>query len=361
MAPDNQQGTAADPRVAGAAAHWGFRFTANGTDYGDFAATLARISRWADWCREWGVTAARYEQLAEAAEISGQHATAAGAWQRASLAWHWGKFVFTEDQVQQRAAHERTVACFRKAAPALTPPAELVRVPYGSHALAAYLRVPPGERRAPVVIMVPGLDSTKEELQATAEYFLARGLATLAIDGPGQGEAEYELPIEPGYEKVAAAAVDYLRGRDDIDTGRIGLFGVSLGGYYAARAAAYEPRLRAVVALAGPYRLDLGWDDLPPQTRAVFQVRSGAKTADEARAKAAELSLEEAAAHIATPLLIVGGGRDTIIPAHHQQRLAGRVPAAELMIYPDGSHGVTNRAYESRSLMADWLAARLLT
>ena len=102
--------------------------------------------------------------------------------------------------------------------PPLTPPAELVRVPYGSHALAAYLRVPPrpapGQAKAPAVIMVPGLDSTKEELQATAEFFLARGLATLAIDGPGQGEAEYELPIEPRYEKVATAAVDYLRGRD---------------------------------------------------------------------------------------------------------------------------------------------------
>jgi 2,6-dihydroxypseudooxynicotine hydrolase len=212
----------------------------------------------------------------------------------------------------------------------------------------------------PLVIMVPGLDSVKEELQATAEFFLARGLATLAVDGPGQGEAEYDLPIEPRYEQVATAAVDYIRGRDEIDSGRIGLFGVSLGGYYAARAAAYEPRLRAVVALAGPYRLDLGWDELPPQTRSTFQARSGAKTEADARARAAELTLEEAAAHIATPLLIVGGGRDTIIPAYHQQRLAERVPAAELLLYPDGSHGVTNRAYESRSRMADWLAARLI-
>ena len=360
MVSDKQPESPTDARVTGAAAHWGYRFIANGTDYGDFTATLARITRWADWCREWGVTATHYEQLAQAADDAGQAATAAGAWQRAALAWHWGKFVFTDDPVQQRAAHDRTVACFRKAAPALTPPAELVAIPYGSHALAAYLRVPPGQANNPAVIMVPGLDSTKEELQATAEFFLARGLATLAVDGPGQGEAEYELPIEPRYEKVATAAVDYLREREEIDTGRIGLFGVSLGGYYAARAAAYEPRLQAVVALAGPYRLDLGWDELPPQTRATFQARSGAKTADEARAKAAELTLEEAAARIATPLLIVGGGRDTIIPAHHQQRLASRLPAAELVIYPDGSHGVTNRAYESRSLMADWLAARLV-
>jgi dipeptidyl aminopeptidase/acylaminoacyl peptidase len=350
-----------DARVAAAAAHWGYRFTSNGTDYGDVTATLARITRWDDWCREWGFTAARYERLAEAAQHAGHHATAAGAWRRAALAWHWGKFVFVDDPAAQRAAHDRGVACYRKGAAALTPPAELVRLPYADTQLAAYLRVPAaaGAVRPPVVIMVPGLDSTKEELQATAEYFLARGVATLAIDGPGQGEAEYELPIEPAYEKVATAAVDYLNSRDDIDSARAGLFGVSLGGYYAGRAAAYEPRLSAVVALAGPYRFDLDWDALPPQTRAAFMVRSRAATDEQARARAAELTLEEAASAITMPLLIVGGGRDTIVPAYHQERLATQVPHAELVLYPDGGHGVTNRAYESRSLMADWLADRL--
>ena len=86
-------------------------------------------------------------------------------------------------------------------------------------------RVPAGPRRRPrppVVIMIPGLDSVKEELQATAEYLLSRGLAVIAIDGPGQGEAEYELPIEPAYERVTAAVADYLKGRDDIDPDRIG-------------------------------------------------------------------------------------------------------------------------------------------
>jgi 2,6-dihydroxypseudooxynicotine hydrolase len=359
MAQQQQAEETKDARVASAAVHWGYRFTANGTDYGDVTATLARITTWADWCREWGVTATHYEQLAAAAEDAGQLETAAGAWQRAALAWHWGKFVFVDDPKQQRAAHDRSVACFRKAVPALSPPAILVEIPYGTTVLPAYLRLPETLQAAPAVIMVPGLDSTKEELQATAEYFLARGMATLAVDGPGQGEAEYELTIEPAYEKVAAAAVDLLQTIQDIDSEKIGLFGVSLGGYYAARAAAYEKRLKAVVALAGPYRFDLDWDELPAQTRATFQARSGAKSAEDARAKAADLTLEEAAAHIDTPLLVVGGGRDTIVPAYHQERLAAEVKTAELVLYPDGSHGVTNRAYESRSRMADWLFARL--
>ncbi|MFY9778068.1 MAG: alpha/beta fold hydrolase [Trebonia sp.] len=353
-----QDQTEPDARVAAAAAHWSYRFISNGTDYGDFTATLSRITRWDDWCREWGNTAAEYEQLAESAEDAGQRETAAGAWRRAALAWHWGKFVFVDHPDEQRAAHDRSVACYRRAAGSLTPPAELVRIPYAGTQLPAYLRVPAGPR-PPVVIMVPGLDSTKEELQATAEYYLARGLATIAIDGPGQGESEYELPIEPAYEKVATAAVDYLRTREDVDGEKTGLFGVSLGGYYAARAAAYEPRLAAVVSLAGPYRFDLGWDDLPAQTKATFQARSGATSEAAARAKAAELTLEDAAGRISIPLLVVGGARDRIVPAYHQERLAKEAPGAELLLYPDGSHGVTNRAYESRSRMADWLAGHL--
>jgi dienelactone hydrolase len=358
--PTEPEPGAKDERVVAANAHWAARFIANGTSYSDFQATMARITAWEDWCREWGRTGQYYERLAEDAEQAGHRVTAGEAWRRAALCWHWGKFVFVDDLDQQRAAHDRTVACFRRGAATLSPPAQPVRVPYQNTTLAAYLRIPgtPGAK-PPVVIMMPGLDSVKEELQATAEYMLARGLAVIAIDGPGQGEAEYELPIEPAYERVATAVADYLEGRDDIDPARIGGFGVSLGGYYAARAAAYEPRIKAAVALAGPYQWSLDWDILPPQTRATFQRRSGATTEAQAREKLSKLTLEPAAALITTPLLVAAGGRDRLVPTYHAERLAREAPGAELMLDPDGSHGLTNHAFESRSKMADWLAAHL--
>jgi 2,6-dihydroxypseudooxynicotine hydrolase len=349
----------ADARVAAADAHWAARFVANGTDYSDFRATMARIARWDDWCGEWGRTATGYETLALRAEQDGHPATAGGAWRRAALCWHWGKFVFSDHLQEQRAAHERAVSCFRRGAGTLSPPAERVAIAYGDDSLAAYLRVPVGLTVPPVVIMIPGLDSVKEELQATAEYLLDRGLAVLAIDGPGQGESEYRLVIEPAYERVATAAVDFLRTRPDIDAERIAVFGVSLGGYYAARSVAYEPRLRAGVGLCGPYRFDLDWDSLPPQTRATFQFRSGAATPAEARERAGMLTLEKAAERITRPLLVVHGGQDRLIPPYHAERLAREAPGAELVMDPDGNHGLTNHAFESRSRIADWLAAQL--
>src|ERR1700735_3604022 len=137
----HDQPAAPDARVAAAAAHWGYRVTSHGTDYGDFTPTLARIARWADGCREGAVTASRYEQMAEAAEDAGHQETANGAWRRASLAWHWGKFVFVDDLVQQRAAHERSVACYRRAAAGLTPPPPLRHIPPHASPAAASLRV----------------------------------------------------------------------------------------------------------------------------------------------------------------------------------------------------------------------------
>ncbi len=358
--------------VAAASAHWGLRFVANGTDHTDVQATLARITSWDDWCREWGVTARHYESIAETAARDGHLVTAGEAWRRAALCWHWGKFVFVDHPDEQRTAHERTVECFRLGADTLSPPAESVAIPYGERRLAAYLRVPePGAAPAgagdlldeaappPVVIMIPGLDSVKEELQATAEYLLRRGLAVLAVDGPGQGESEWELPIEPAYERVVSAIVDYLAGRTDIDAERIGVLGVSLGGYYAARSAAFEPRLWAAVDLAGPYRFDLDWDTLAPQTRAAFRVRSRSATDEQARERAAALTLEDVAPRIGIPLLVVHGGQDRLIPSSHAERLAREAPDSDIFLFPDGNHGLTNHAFESRSLIADWLTGRL--
>ncbi|MGH9098784.1 MAG: alpha/beta hydrolase family protein [Acidimicrobiales bacterium] len=352
-----------DPRVEAAARHWGTRFTHNGTDSADFARTVARISRWEDWCREWGRTAQAYEDLAKDAERLGRSVTAMAAWRQAGLAWHWAKFVFVIDLAQQRAAHERAVAAYANGAAGLHPPAERVLVPYKSTHLPAYLRVPAtGDGRPPpVVVMVPGLDSVKEELQSTADYFCARGLATLAVDGPGQGESEYELPIEPAYEHVAAAALDFCEQRTDLDASRAGIFGVSLGGYYAGRAMAYEARLRAGVELAGPYRFDAEWDSLPPMTRETFRHRSRARSDEEARKAAASLTLDGAAARISHPLLVVHGAKDRIVGPQHAERIAAEAPGAELWMLADGNHGVTNRAFESRSALADWLGETLDT
>lgn len=348
-----------DERVAVATQHWGPRFVAQGVEPNDFNRTLARIKRWDDWCREWGMTAADYERMAEAAEKTGHKLTAGLSWLRASLCWHFGKFVFVQDIGQLKVASERTAACFLRGAWALEPPAEAVEIRYDGATMRGLLRKPAGVRRPPVLLMIPGLDSVKEELQATADHFLRRGIATVAIDGPGQGEMEFDRNIEPAYERPAGAAIDWLEAREDVDASRVGVFGVSLGGYYAVRVAAMEPRVRATIELAGTYSLAGFWDKRSVVSRDAFIKRSGAQDEKHARELAKEIDMAGLGARIKRPLLIVHGKSDPIASFAGAERLASETATAELVTYEDGTHAITNRPFESRALMSDWMADKL--
>src|SRR5437764_10740506 len=229
-----------DPRVQAAIAHWAPRFIAQGVDYNDFVRTTERIQRWPQWCTEWQRTAAEHEALARVAEERDSPLAAADAWIQAAMCHHFGKFVFFDDMDQLKSASAATAADFARAAPLLHPPAEPVRIPYAGTSLPGYLRRPPGVAAPPVVLLIAGLDSIKEEFHTFGGLFLRRGVATLAFDGPGQGEVEFELPIEPAFEKPIGAVLDWLATRPDIDSSRVAAAGVSLGGFYAARAAAFE-------------------------------------------------------------------------------------------------------------------------
>jgi 2,6-dihydroxypseudooxynicotine hydrolase len=276
------------------------------------------------------------------------------------VCFHFGKFLFVDDVPQMREAHRRAVAVHRKAHQLLDPPVDRVEFPYGDHTLVGNLRRPSGVDRPPVVVMMPGLDSAKEELTTNERWFLDRGMATFTIDGPGQGEAEYDLPIEPAYEKPVSAAIDALEARDDVDAGRIGGWGVSMGGYYVVRAAAFEPRLRAIVSLSGPFEFLSKWDDLPPMSRAAFRVRSHAATDEEARARLARIDLSDVIGRVTCPVYVVGGDRDRLVPPEAARRIAEGVSGpVTLNVIAGGNHVASNKAYLYRPASADWMAARL--
>jgi len=347
-----------DPRVQAAVAHWAPRLIANGVDYNDFQRTLARIERWEDWCAEWQKTAAYHEQLGREALST---ISAGEAYLRAAICHHFAKFIFFEEGEQLRAASKATVENYLKAAPLLDPPAERVLIPYAGRQLPGNLRKPAGVQRPPLVLLLAGLDSVKEEFSTFEPLFHRRGVATLAFDGPGQGESEFELPIEPAFEKVVTAVVDWLQGRSDVDASRVACAGVSLGGYYASRAAAYEQRLLCAVAMGGPYDMAENFHNTPPQTQQAFQTRSFSPTLEAAYAKAAELTLKDCARLIRMPFLLVFGKQDRLIPYQQAERLYAEVssPDKRLEMYPEGNHIANNFPYAYRPLVADWVAERL--
>jgi dipeptidyl aminopeptidase/acylaminoacyl peptidase len=349
-----------DALITSAIAHWAPRFVANGVALADFEDVTAAIASWGDWCRDWSARAEIHEAMGRAALAQGEHLSAGEHLQRAGVYYHFAKFLFVHDAAQMRAAHMKAVSCRTQALPHIVPSGERVTIPFEGRALYGILRKPTGIARPPVMVMVCGQDSCKEETDAYEQPYLARGIATLTFDGPGQGEAEYEFPIRGNYETAVKAVIDYVETRHDLDAARIGLWGVSLGGYYAARAAAFEKRVMACIALSGPFDFLDAWNGLPELTRETFRVRSHCATAEDAKRNAATLSLKGIASRIACPLFIVAGKQDRVVPWQDAERLAreARGPV-ELLMIEDGSHVANNRSYRWRPQSADWMAGKL--
>lgn len=347
-----------DPLVREAIAHWAPRFTTNGVAVSDFMSVTASVMAWPDWADAWIASGSVHEQLGREALAEERYRSAGVHLSTAAVYYHFAKFVFVDYPDTMKRAHAMAVTCLTEALPYLDPPGERITVPFKGFPMPGILRKPKGVALPPVVIMLSGLDSTKEELRSTEQLFLDRGMATLAIDGPGQGESEYALPIEPAWEEVGEAIVDAILERDDLDGERIGVWGVSLGGYYAPRMSSGEHRIKACAALAGPYDWGRVWDGLPELTRRTFTFRAHQPSQQDAREYGRQLTMTGRAKDIRCPLLIVFGARDRLIPAAEAEQLAVETGATLLML-PDGNHGCMNVAAKHRNKTADWLAARL--
>jgi dipeptidyl aminopeptidase/acylaminoacyl peptidase len=348
-----------DARVQSAIDNWAPRMVTQGVDYNDFVRTTARIERWEQWLDAWSATAELHLGLASEAKAAGRLRTAGESYVRAALCFHFAKYVWVLDGERNRATTVRARDALYEAHRLLDPTAERIEADFGGARIFANLRRPPGTERPPLVILIPGLDSTKEEFFNFERVFLDRGLATLSPDGPGQGEGGFEAPIRHDYEAAVAAALDALAGRKEVDLGRVGAAGVSLGGYYAPRAAAFEPRIRAAVGVSGPRNFGELWDALPELTRESFTHYSRSPDPDAAREAALRLDLAGVAGEISQPLLIVAGKLDRLIPWESSKAVADEAPNATFVIYEEGNHVCNNVAYRYRPLLADWLGEQL--
>ena len=350
-----------DPIVAEVVGTWLTRFLNSGVTYSDLAQLLEHVQTWDDWLPAWRAVGDRYSRQAEEWLKEGRHLSAASLFELASVYYHYGYFVWTRDREAHRQALLAMVRTYEQAIPQMRPAVEKVRIPWEGRHLVGLLSLPePRWRPAPVVILLPGLDSCKETRHHGRGGYLRRGLAVLSLDGPGQGESFLHSTIRPDYETAVRAAVDFLAGIEGVDATRVAVVGMSLGGYYAARAAAYEERLVAAVVDSGPYDFQAAWDHVPRVTREAFQLYSGSASPEEARQRAGALRLRGVAERIRIPTLIVHGDQDTLFPSDHARRLAEAIgPSATLRIFPDGNHGLQNVRPVAAPLVADWVAERL--
>jgi dipeptidyl aminopeptidase/acylaminoacyl peptidase len=354
------RGGADDAKVAAVVEHWLPRFTANGLDYADVRRTLDRVATWDDWPRVWSECADTYEALGREALDRGRTATAADHLRRAALTLQFAHFVLTEDESRRGALHRRQTELYALAAPLLDPPAERVRVPFDGTVLHGYVRRPPGRPDPGLVVLIPGLESTKEQFGTYEPYFLARGQATLSIEGPGQGETWAKLPFrEAGYARALEAVAAFARDVDGVDAARVAVVGTSFGGHLALRGASAFDGLVAVVAIAGPYDLS-ALDAMPVPVRDGFARLVHAPDLEAARPLLAEVTLDGALAALEVPVLVLHGERDGVIPPAEARRIAAALgERAQLWLEPDGGHSCNNLHTRIRPAVADWVHDRV--
>jgi dienelactone hydrolase len=333
------------------------------------------------WWQEWHAMASRIEGFGDAAQREGCELTAGSYYLRAAIYYFCGER-FIAPSERKWDTYRSCLRCFRKGIARRYPGIERVEVPYvhdgQSTTLPAWFLKADVQGPAPTVVMFDGLDNAKEMSVLFGGVEIARrGIHTLAIDGPGQGEALrlQGIPSRHDYEVPASAAYEYIGRRPEVDAQRVAVMGFSMGGYYAPRAAAFEPRFAACVAWGGHVDYHESW----VRRRKILESGGtkisapsfqlpwvlGMPDMDACMKKLENYRLAGVAEKISCPFYCIHGENDNIVPLEFAQRLHDLVGSKDktlkiLTAHDGGSdHCQEDNRQVGANLVADWLAQRL--
>jgi esterase FrsA len=331
-----------------------------------------------EWGKRWCDVGLAYERRGD--DLLAKNAPAKEIGEAYYLAYsycHIGRYPVPSSPAKQ-AAYAATQRTFRKAAKYFDVPLRVIDIPFEGRKLVAYLQVPPGVARPPVVMYWGGVDVWKEDHQRNSAIMHAKGLATLLIDQPGTGESPVKF-LEPNAERMFSAAMDHLATRSDVDGRRVGVWGRSFGAYWAAKLAYVEAkRLKGAVFHGGNAHFGFQEEWLRPALTktasnyllgpsSLFDSRSfvlGVKTLDDVFRVAPKLSLKDQGLldKPSAPILIVNGKLDDQAPIADSYLLMEHGSPKETRVYPEGGHmGATPGLNPDviATVIIDWLKLRL--
>ena len=330
------------------------------------------------WWEEWGAMADALEARAKAAEAR-SHAMTAGDYYLRAGNYHYNAERFVPPGPGKKTWAEKAYRCWHAGIRLRHRNVEFVEVPYEGTTLPALFMKAQAPGPAPTVVIFNGMDNAKEmSIFFAGLEFARRGLHTLAVDGPGQGETLRlrEMKSRHDYEVAGTAAYEYLLGRREVDPKRVAVMGYSFGGYYSSRIAAFEHRYAACIALSALHWDLAGWqlhirekNRNSPQTVAQsnfqFQWVVGAGTPDQAIEIARKFTLKEVAGNIRCPFLVTHAGNDRVVPVENAQKLYDAVGSKRktIRIFGTEEGGAEHAHVDNRQVgidfAADWLQDNL--
>jgi dienelactone hydrolase len=344
-----------------------------GGDVFDIARCVKRIELGdkAGWEREWLALAAQTEKRATDALAAGNKRTAMNNFFHANQYYRMADVFLTGFDPKRAQCFAKCQENFRNAAKLHTPKMDIIEVQCGDETYDGYFCHPidPAPGKWPAVFLIGGADAFAEEIYFSGRQILNRGWALLLVDTPGRGSSMYLKGIEtrPDYEVPTKPCIDYLVDRPEVDADRIALMGISLAGYYAPRAAAFELRLKALVSWSGCYSVLTDVYEWCEGLRPVIQRLLGGVDDAEARRRLAEFTMEGIAENITCPTLISHGEDDHLMHVEGAKRLYDEIGAADktLRLYDgkDGNGGAMHCSHDmwgyNVPFMLDWLEKRL--
>ena len=270
---------------------------------------------------------------------------------RAWRLYSFGRWPIPASPGKQR-SYEKAIESFLDHAKFYDPPLEVVHIPFENKQIIGYMRLPKNAKGpVPLVIAVNGLDSRKEDLTESFGAILPFGIAFLAVDGPGTGQAP--IKVSETSERMLSRVIDYAQSRPEIDKNRIALHGVSWGAYWATKMAIVErARLRGCSAQSPPVDLFFQRDFLLnhlfgnreylfDQVPALMNILEGVHTLDEMADYLPKMSLvrQGLLGKPMAPMLVIAGVKDTQVPIDDDYLLLskGDTPK-DAWINPQGGH-----------------------
>lgn len=342
-------------------AHHLHRMLAGGASFADIErAREPKPESWSDWVQRWTSNGDMYRRLAEVALEEDRLVTSGQHFMSAAVQYHYAQYMMYEPEALKRDAAAQAAECFRAAAGLLRPERAELPVDHKGLRVPAFLRLPPmGEPPFSTVLIIPGLEASKEEMAGWEPYFLNRGVATVVLDGIGQGElSELEL-VPTDYAACVSSIVDVLLGVVEVDSNRLGIVGPSLGGLLTSTCLAIDDRLAAGAEIGGTFDTQSRWDRANILSRRGHQFKTKSSSLEETRAKIATWTMEELIDRVRVPFLIVHGGNDHVVPIDQAEMYHRSVPGSELVVIDEGNHVCNNVAHIVRPLIADWFSNKL--
>lgn len=320
----------------------------------DGFAVLQRIRSWGAWPEAWSALAERYLRDADAAPDAIARRDAMRA---AALAVHAAQLLVYESVERKRALAHRAAALYRDVAPHLDPPSERVELTFRGARIPGYLSLPPGAssaRPAPLVLFFNGGSTVKEELNGWRAPFLAGGMATLMLDNPGTGESWEGARFTPNQHAMLDDLRRCIATRPALD-GRIAIVGVSLGGMLAVHVGAEMPDIAAVVAVTTPFEPGEYITQMPLLTQWEVVHVTGFPI-DCQPYLCTAIGLGQYAPHLHMPLLVIGAGKDRVVPPDEARRLYdAAIPPRTLHWYPRAGHCCFSHLELMLANTAHWL------